>query len=94
MALLLAPLDDGKAGKAIPTCNGIFTTDFSVLGNAFYSRTVNQYRAVTGHELGHSLSIGYIPGRDFISLMGYNSNSNVYYTPQQSNIDFVNQFYP
>jgi hypothetical protein len=90
-------VDDHAGGYAVPYCSGTATSSYNVFANTFYensSTTVNKRRALTGHELGHSVGIGHIPGRDFISLMGNNPDGNTYYTPQQSDIDFINQFYP
>jgi hypothetical protein len=84
----------GAPGQATPSCSGTFTVGYLVeLNTANPASPGNPLRALAGHEVGHSLSIGHIPGRDFISLMGYNPDVNVYYTPQQSDIDFVNQYY-
>jgi hypothetical protein len=63
-------------------------------GNTFYGETTNGYHAYAGHETGHGQSIGHIANSGLIALMGYNPDIEVYFMPQPSDIDFVNQIYP
>jgi hypothetical protein len=87
---------DGLGGKTIINCdmNTKVTIACDVLGNIYYSHTVNVYHSLAGHETGHSQSIGHVADQSVIALMGHNPNPEIYYTPQQADIDFVNTIYP
>lgn len=87
---------DGRAGVTRLYCDGQLLTSAEVLANIYYEsgRTNNSRRAITGHELGHGLGLGHIPEEEGIALMGYNPDSNVYYTPQNLDIGLMNQVYP
>ena len=87
-------LQDNYSGYAQPYCNGTITTKYEIFGNSFYSNTTNGYHAIAGHETGHGLSIGHHNDSAVIALMGNNPNPQVYYTPQQADIDLVNYIYP
>jgi hypothetical protein len=86
--------NDGYGGYAQPYCNGTVTSRYEIYGNSYYSHTTNEYHAYAGHETGHGQSIGHISNAGVIALMGFNPNPNVYYTPQPSDTNFVNQIYP
>lgn len=86
--------DDHYGGYAVPHCNDKVTIGYDVYGNTYYSHTVNIYHAYAGHETGHSQSIGHLADQSVIALMGYNPDPETYFTPQQSDIDFVNTIYP
>ena len=86
--------NDGYGGYAQPYCNGTVTTQYEIYGNSYYSHTSNEYHAYAGHETGHGQSIGHISNPGVIALLGYNPNPNIYYTPQPSDVNFVNQIYP
>jgi hypothetical protein len=89
------PLNQG-AGDSQPLCQGTTTVGYSVWGNIeadIAGQTDNQRHAEAGHETGHSQSLGHIPGPD-IALLGYNPDNNVYFVPQQRDIDLVKQVYP
>ncbi|MBU1662124.1 MAG: hypothetical protein KKD28_11710 [Chloroflexi bacterium] len=85
--------DDGYGGYAQPFCSGTTTVKYEVWGNSYYSHTTNEYHAYAGHETGHGQSIGHLSG-SMIALMGFNPDPNIYYTPQQPDIDLVDQIYP
>ena len=85
---------DGTGGYAQPYCYGSITTGYDVYGNTYYSRTINGAHAFAGHETGHGQSIGHISNTDIISLMGYNPDIEVYFTPQPPDVNFVNVIYP
>ncbi len=88
--------NDGLAGFAVPYCSGTTTIAYDVMGNTYYDAlygySSNHRRSVTGHELGHGWSLGHItdPGT---ALLGNNPDPETYYTPQQLDIDLVNQVY-
>lgn len=86
----------GNAGYAQPTCSGSTTTHYIVRGNSYYytgSSNYNLRRSLTGHELGHSHSVGHISSSQ-IALLGYNPDPNVYYTPQSLDVQLIQQVYP
>lgn len=86
--------DDGNGGYAVGYCYGTETSHYEMLGNSYYNRTTNQYRAYANHEVGHGQSIGHIANPGLISIMGYNPDPDTFYRPQYSDVVFVNQIYP
>lgn len=70
------------------------TTRYDVFGNSYYTKTINGYHATAGHETGHSQSIGHYSDPTVIALMGNNPDIEIYFTPQQADITFVNLVYP
>lgn len=85
--------DDNLSGYAQPYCSGSTTYAYDVLANSENTHyTANVRRSVTGHELGHGLSLGHISDSG-IALLGNNPDPNLYYTPRQLDIDLVNQVY-
>lgn len=87
-------MQDNQSGYANITCIGSKTKNIKVYGNLFYEPfNDNIRRAYTGHEIGHAQSIGHILS-DEISLMGHNPDPNIYFTPQQIDIDLIVHIYP
>ena len=87
-------MQDNNQGYAVWHCNDTVTTGYEAYGNTFYSHTLNGYHAAAGHETGHTQSIGHVGDPTVIALMGNNPNSEIYFTPQQADINFVNIIYP
>jgi hypothetical protein len=89
---------DGYAGYATPRCSGSTTVGFDVMGNVYYDiaqgYSNNRRQSVTGHETGHSQSLGHISGTGAIALLGFNPDPNKYYTAQPADINLTNQVYP
>lgn len=87
---------DGRAGVTHRYCDGQLLASAEVLANIYYEsgRTNNSRRALTGHEMGHGLGLGHIPEDEGIALMGYNPDPNVYYVPQNLDIELMSQVYP
>lgn len=86
---------DGRAGVTNWTCQSGQMTYAEVLGNVAYAQSGNTYHAIAGHEAGHGLALGHITDPPpTISLMGYNPDANLYYTPQPPDVQLLNQVYP
>lgn len=85
---------DNKAGKTLWYCSGTTMTRADSLGNVFYDNgySANLRRSITGHELGHGISLGHSTVSP--SLMGPNPNPNVYYAPLSDDIAGVNARFP
>lgn len=89
------PADD-SGGYATPQCNGTTTVGFTAMANlaTHTSSTANNRRKTAGHELGHTYSVAHIPSKDFTAIMSYWPDWEIYFTPAQADVDFVNQIYP
>lgn len=87
---------DGAGGYASYACCWSIPCYYNVYGNTYYDvgYTNNERRAAASHEVGHSQAIGHIPEFEGVALMGYNPDPDVYYTPQGTDEELVNQVYP
>ncbi|MGQ9684123.1 MAG: hypothetical protein ACUVX9_16455 [Anaerolineae bacterium] len=86
--------EDESAGRTSCTCQGGYTSACTSEGNIYHDPgSPDQYRAVAGHELGHSLSVSHISDQ-IIVLLGYNPDNSRYYVPQNGDRFYVNQKHP
>jgi len=79
---------DNRSGYTVWYCSGTTMLRFDAYVNDYYTGTDNWRRSVTGHELGHGISLGHSTVSP--SLMGPNPDPQVYYKPQPDDIDGVN----
>lgn len=93
-------LNDGYGGITEGSCSTTspsYRVQARVRINTFqgtYSYSQNQIDANSAHELGHSMSIGHIATTTEPTILEYNPNTNLYYSPQRIDIALINQVYP
>jgi hypothetical protein len=84
---------DGRGGYTIWSCSGSIMVKFDADVNDYYDPgTANTRRSITGHELGHGVSLGHSYFGP--ALMGDNPDPETYYTPQWDDQEGIYDRFP